>query len=481
MLKKYYKYLSFLLISLFCTSLAFAQQPAPTSTPLPSSPPATQQAMLIPSPPDINASAYILMDANSGKIIAQKNMDQRIAPASLTKIMTMYIVSQAIASNSIQLDSKVLISKKAWQTGGSKMFVRVGKSVPVKDLVQGIIVDSGNDACVAMSEYIAGSEDAFVNMMNAEAQRLGMNNSHFADCTGLPTKDHYSTAHDLAVLAQAIIKNYPQDYEWYKQKWFSYNGIRQPNRNRLLWRYPYADGLKTGHTDEAGYCLVSSALKDGMRLISVVVGAPTDEARANDSITLLSYGFRFFETHPIYQATSVITKARVWLGSEKTVPAGVTNDLYVTIPHGQFKNIQVNISLLPDLKAPVTKGQNIGTLTVTLNNQTVTSQPLVALKEDAKGGIFHRAVDHINHFFHSWFKSKPAKQTGSVSAQSMDTNSQMPAENNTLATPTNVAQPVQQPAQQTMQNPEQQPIQQSVQQTMQNPAQKPANGTSANP
>lgn len=374
--------------------------------PVPTQP---QQPSYTPGTPTIQGTGFILMDAASGKIIAEKNSDQRMPPASLTKLMSMYIVSSALKSGQVKLDDPVLISSKAWKTEGSRMFVKVNTEVPVHDLVQGIIVQSGNDATVAMAEHIAGTEEAFTGMMNQQAALLGMKNSHFMDSTGLPNPDHYSTAHDLAILTRAYIKNFPEDYGYYSEKWFIYNGIKQPNRNRLLWRYQYADGLKTGHTDEAGYCLVASAKKDGMRLISVVLGEPNDMARTEDSMRLLTYGFRFFETHKVYSANTPVMKARVWQGAESEVPMGLTEDMYVTIPTGQFKKVQASVTLNNPLKAPLEKGKSYGSLNISLNNQIVATQPLIALADDPKGGIYRRTIDSIKYNINKYFSKTDEK------------------------------------------------------------------------
>lgn len=368
--------------------------------PVPTQP---QQPTFSPGTPTLTATGYILLEASSGKILAEKNADTKLPPASLTKLMSLYIISGAIKNGQINWDDKVRISSKAWKTEGSRMFVKVGDEVSVKDLLQGVIVASGNDATVALAEHVAGTEETFANMMNQQAKMLGMNNSHFMDSTGLPDKNHYSTAHDLAILTQAYIKNFPEDYSFYSEKWVTYNGIRQPNRNRLLWRYQYADGLKTGHTAEAGYCLVGSAKKDGMRLISVVMGEPSDQARTEDSIRLLTYGFRFFETHKIYRATSPVVKARVWQGQNAVVNLGVTDDFYITVPTGQFKRVQITTTLKNGLKAPIVKNEIYGTLNVMLNNQIIASRPLIALENNAKGGLFHRAKDTIKYNFHKYF------------------------------------------------------------------------------
>lgn len=371
--------------------------------------PTQPQPIMTPSTPNIDAQGFILMDANSGKILAEKNSDARLPPASLTKLMTMYVVSNALKSGSIHMDDKVRISEKAWRTGGSRMFVKVNDEVPVRNLLQGIVVASGNDASVAMAEYLAGTEDAFAGLMNTQAQLIGMKNSHFVDSNGLPNPNHYSTAHDLALLAQAIVKNFPEDYQLYSEKWFSYNNIRQPNRNRLLWRFQYADGLKTGHTEEAGFCLVGSASKDGTRLISVVMGAPSDSVRTEDSIRLLTYGFRFFETHKLYSGATALTQARVWKGEHKEVGLGVAKDFYVTMPAGQYKNVQATMQLDEHIKAPVIKGQPYGTLKVTLNGQVIATEPLVALSDDKKGGIWRSVTDSLNFSFNKLFSRSNEK------------------------------------------------------------------------
>lgn len=390
-----------LLLALLTSSSLFANPVIPVQT--------QPRPIINPTAPNLDAKGYVLMDAYSGKVLAEKGADERMAPASLTKLMTMYVISAALKNGTIHLDDKVLISTKAWQTGGSRMFVKVNDEVPVRSLLQGIVVASGNDASVAMAEHIAGSEESFASMMNAEAKALGMANSHFVDSNGLPHPDHYSTPRDLAILAQAIIKNFPEDYRLYSEKWFTYNGIRQPNRNRLLWRFQYADGLKTGHTNDAGYCLVASALKDGTRLVSVVMGAPNDNTRTEDSIRLLTFGFRFFETHKLYSAATSLGQARVWKGKQKDVAIGLSQDLYVTMPAGQYKNVHADIKLVEHIKAPVAKGQSIGTLTIALNNTVLAEKPLVALAESSKGGVFRTMADSVNYSFQKLFTKSNEK------------------------------------------------------------------------
>lgn len=371
--------------------------------PIPTQP---QQPVFTPGAPTIEASSYILMDATSGKILAEKDPHKHVAPASITKLMSLYIISTAIKSGSIHLDDKVRVSTKAWKTEGSRMFVKAGDEVPVKDLLHGIIVASGNDATVALAEYIAGTEEAFTAIMNQQAKILGMNDSHFVGSTGLPDKNHYSSAYDLALLTRAYIKNFPEDYSFFAEKWFNYGGIRQPNRNRLLWRYQYADGLKTGHTSDAGYCLVSSAKKDGMRLISVLMGATSDANRTEDSMRLMTYGFRFFETHKLYKGQDVVVNARVWEGQKSELPLGVVDDFYVTIPNGQFKRITSQIELQNPMKAPIVKGQVYGTIKVMLNNDVVATEPLIALDDIKQGGFLRRAADSVRFKLHKYF-SKP--------------------------------------------------------------------------
>lgn len=376
---------------------AAANTPTPIVVTQPTAAPAAPS--ITPPAPSLNAKGFVLMDAASGKIIAQKNMHEKMQPASLTKMMTLYVISEQLKAGRIHLDDKVRISEKAWKTGGSKMFVKVGSDVPVSELIQGIIVDSGNDACTAMAEYIAGNENTFAALMNQAAKKLGMTNTHYVDSTGLPKPGHYSTPHDMAILARAITNDFPDDYHWYKQKWFTYNGIRQPNRNRLLWRGTIYDGIKTGHTKEAGYCLVSSAFNNNTRLISVIMGAKTDAERANDSQALLTYGFRFFESHQLFGANKTVTTARVWLGQTKQANLGLTEPLIVVIPSGQYSHLNASMTLNPRVTAPIQKGQQLGTVTVTLGGKDIATAPLVALQSDSQGGFWSRLTDRIHLFF----------------------------------------------------------------------------------
>lgn len=358
---------------------------------------------LVPPSPNIDAKGYVLMDADSGAVLAQQNMNDRLPPASLTKLMTLYVAFEALKSGQIHMTDSVHISTKAWQMGGSRMFIKENSDVPLETLIQGIIVASGNDACVATAQFIGGTEETFTQLMNQAATQLGMKNSHYTDSTGLPDPQHYSTPYDLGVLTRALINDFPDYYHYFAQKWLTYNGIKQPNRNRLLWRDTSVDGLKTGHTEEAGFCLVASAKRNGMRLIAVVMGAPSDSARANDSEALLNYGFRFYQTHQLFPANKAVTQQRIWMGAGKYVGFGLAKPLFVTIPSGSYKNLQASLSLDQHLKAPIVKGQAYGQVGVTLNGQTIATVPLVALQSDDRGGAWKRMMDHLAMFFKGLF------------------------------------------------------------------------------
>lgn len=370
---------------------------------VPTSPPVSNKPLITPSPPTLNAKAYILIDINSGKIIAEKNSEQKLPPASLTKMMTLYVISNGLHNEQIHLTDMVHISRDAWKTAGSRMFIKEGQQVSIEDLLKGIIVDSGNDACVAMAEHLGGSEAGFAEIMNEQARQLGMKDSHFTDSTGLPDENLYTTAKDLAILGRALINNFPQYYHWYKQKWFTYNGIRQPNRNRLLWRDSQVDGVKTGHTSDAGFCLVSSAKRENMRLLAVVMGSPSDTVRADDSERLLNYGFRFFESHQLYNAGKVITEIPVYKGALDKLSIGLKEDQYVTIPTGQYSRLSINTNVPQNLQAPIEKGDKIGELVILFDNNVIETQPLYALQPIPKGGIFARMKDSIRLSFRNWF------------------------------------------------------------------------------
>ena len=361
----------------------------------------TAQAVssLIPAPPQIAARAYLVMDADTGHIIASDREDERFPPASLTKMMTSYVVEYEIAKGNIALGDMVLVSEKAWRTGGSRMFIQEGTQVSVDDLLHGVIIQSGNDASVALAEHIAGSERAFADLMNQHARLLGMNNTHFVNATGLPAEDHYSTAIDLAILGKALINEFPQHYALYSQKYFTYNNIRQPNRNKLLWRDDSVDGIKTGHTDEAGYCLVASAERDDMRLISVVMGSSSEEVRAQESQKLLSYGFRYYRTHALYDAGQVLRDETIWAVSRDQIRLGIAEKLAVTVPRGQSDQLEASVELDKVIKAPVAAGDVLGRVQVTLQGEPVASVPLVALENVPEGGLFKRIWHAILLFF----------------------------------------------------------------------------------
>lgn len=359
------------------------------------------ESEFIPSAPQIAATAYIVMDADTGKVILEQNSKEQFAPASLTKMMTSYIVEYELNKGNVSKGDQVLVSEKAWRTEGSRMFIKEGTQVTLDDLLRGIIIQSGNDASVAVAEHIAGSESAFADLMNQHAELLGMKNSHFANATGLPADGHVSTAEDLAILSRAIISEFPEQYGVYSEKYFTYNGIRQPNRNKLLWRDHTVDGLKTGHTEEAGYCLVASAKREGMRLISVVLGTKSEEARAQESQKLLAYAFRYYRTHKLYGADEVLSSAQVWGGQTDQVKLGLKEALAVTIPRGQAEALQATMDVDQVINAPVVKGQEYGVVRVTLEGQEVTTVPLVALEDIEEGGFVKRVWHAIVRFFSS--------------------------------------------------------------------------------
>ena len=360
---------------------------------------AQARQMIIPAPPQLAASGYLLIDADTGKVLVEHNADEPLPPASLTKMMTSYIVSSEIDSGNMQEEDLVNISVKAWKMGGSKMFIREGTRVSIKDLLRGVIIQSGNDASVALAEHVAGSEGAFVDVMNQQAALLGMNSTQFQNATGWPAEDHYTTARDLSLLAQALINDFPEHYKLYAEKYFKFNGINQPNRNKLLFRDSSVDGLKTGHTEEAGYCLVASARKNGMRLISVVMGTRSDEARAAESQKLLAYGFRYFQTHKLYSKGDELSSARVWAGQEDEVKLGIKEDLYLTIPRGAAEELEAKMHIDDVIKAPFAAGQELGNLTVVLNDETLVDVPLVAINGIEEAGLLSRLWDAIKLFF----------------------------------------------------------------------------------
>jgi serine-type D-Ala-D-Ala carboxypeptidase (penicillin-binding protein 5/6) len=357
------------------------------------------EAMIIPAPPKIKASSFLVMDFNSGDLLVEENTEQKLPPASLTKIMTIYVVASELANGKISLEDEVLVSEKAWRTQGSRMFIEVDKKVKLDDLLHGVIIQSGNDASVALAEYISGTEGVFADLMNKHAERLGMNSSHFVNSTGLPDPDHYTTASDLAKLAQALIRDYPEIYELHKIKEFTFNKIKQHNRNKLLWRDRSVDGVKTGHTEAAGFCLVASAVRDGMRLISVVMGTDGMNARAKASQALLNYGYRFYETHKLYSAGDLITSVKVWKADIDNLNLSINKDIYITVPRGQYDKLEPVVEIDKQVIAPVNQGEQKGVLNVMLSNETIVSVPLLAMAAVAEGGIINRLKDEVRLLF----------------------------------------------------------------------------------
>lgn len=366
---------------------------------------AQNAASIIPRPPQIAASSYILMDARTGKVIVEENADDQLPPASLTKIMTAYIAEVEIDNGNMSLDDEVHISEKAWRTQGSKMFVDINSRVRVEDILRGIIIQSGNDAAVAMAEHLAGSEDAFADMMNQHAQLLGMTNTVFMNASGLDTDEAYNimSARDLAILARATIIDHPDHYSIYAEREFTYNGITQPNRNTLLFRDRNIDGMKTGWTTAAGYCLVASGERDGMRLISVVMGTASEDARAAESQKLMTYGFRYFETHKLYDQNEVVSSTKVWSGKENTVELGVPDEVVITIPRGQAGEMQANMLLDETITAPIEAGQVLGTVEIVLGDETLYHGNVVAMQSVERAGLFKRLIDFLTLFFTNLF------------------------------------------------------------------------------
>lgn len=360
-------------------------------------------ASVLPPPPQLAATAYVLMEAESGEIIASSGADGQFAPASLTKMMTSYIVEHELAEGNIGMDDLVPVSVKAWKTEGSRMFIREGTQVRLEDLLRGVIIQSGNDASVALAEYVAGSEEAFADLMNQHAERLGLKNTRFVNATGLPAEGHYSSPHDLALIGQALIQDFPEQYAIYAEKYFTYNDIKQPNRNRLLWRDPTVDGIKTGHTNEAGFCLVASAVRDDMRLISVVLGTDSDSARAQESQKLLAYGFRFYRNYPLYKKGQELNTPKVWKGVVDSVSLGLNADLSLTIPRGSEDQLAATLDLPENIQAPISVGDAIGRLIVTLDGEEVANEPLVALMSVTEAGFFKTLWHSVVLFFNGLF------------------------------------------------------------------------------
>jgi D-alanyl-D-alanine carboxypeptidase (penicillin-binding protein 5/6) len=352
-------------------------------------------ALPVPPPPQIEARAWLLVDAASGLPLAERNPDAKVEPASLTKLMTAYIAFSAIKEGRLALNQELSVSEKAWKAEGSRMFLDPKRRATVEDLLKGVIVQSGNDACITLAEGIAGSEESFVAVMNQMAKKLGMTRTHFMNATGLPHPQHATTARDLSRLAGALIRDFPDFYKYYAMKEFAYNGISQPNRNRLLFMDPSVDGVKTGHTESAGYCLIASAKREQRRLLSVVLGAGSDGGRAMESQKLLNYGFQFFETVKLYPANQAVSSLRIYKGKGGEVKAGFLSDFHVTVPRGMSRNIQAQLVTQQPLLAPVRRGQKLGTLRLSVDGQPVGDYPLLALESVPVAGILGRGWDNI--------------------------------------------------------------------------------------
>jgi len=379
--------LACILLSAIAAVSCLAETPAPAAAPI-----------AIPSAPQVDARAYIVVDYRTDKILAAKDAVARMEPASLTKLMTAYIVFQELAAGKLKLDEQVVVSEHAWRSEGSRTFIELGKPVSIQDLILGMIVQSGNDATIALAERVAGTEETFAQMMNANAKRLGMVGSHFGNSSGLPSPQDYTTARDLSLLAAAIIRDYPQDYKWFSVREFQHNGIKQQNRNGLLEKDPTVDGLKTGHTDSAGYCLVTSALRDGMRLVSVVMGSTSMKARENASAALLNYGFTFYDTKLVVKGGTALSTAQVWKAQFPSVDVGIKDDLYVTLPRGEA-GVKTAADIQPRLIAPLALDTAVGTLHVFAGNQPLAALPLHPLKNVPAGGWWRRLIDTIRLWF----------------------------------------------------------------------------------
>ncbi|QOC22796.1 D-alanyl-D-alanine carboxypeptidase [Wenzhouxiangella sp. AB-CW3] len=372
----------FSLIKIIALTLVLSAAPALAQSP-------------VPSPPSVGATSYVLVDYHSNQTIAEREPDARVEPASITKLMTSYLVFSEIRDGNLSLDDEVVISEYAWRMPGSRMFVEVGNRVGIEELLKGVIIQSGNDASVALAEHVGGSEEVFAGMMNDAAARLGMTGTNYTNATGLPDPDQYTTARDIAILAAALIREFPDFYSWYSEREYTFNGIRQHNRNRLLWRDPSVDGLKTGHTSSAGYCLVTSASRDGMRLISVVMGTDSEDARATASQSLLNYGFRFFETYQLYEAGDKLSSERIWRGRDNKIDLGIEDELFVTIPRSRYEALEARLEMDDTLTAPVSAGSELGRLVISLDGESVAERPLVALTDIEEAGFFGRATDSV--------------------------------------------------------------------------------------
>ena len=395
---------------------AFAQAPAPMPRPMPQ--PASPVAVApTPPPPTLDARSWVLMDFATGQILLEGNADERVEPASITKIMTSYVVSAELEHGKIHLEDPVTISENAWRSGGagtdgSTSFLELNSQVPLKQLLYGMIIQSGNDAAIALAEHTAGSEELFANLMNQYAAQLGMSGTHYVDASGLPNANHYTTARDVALLSRALIGDYPAEYAIYKLKDFEWNGIKQHNRNTLLWRDSSVDGIKTGHTSSAGFCLATSAMRGDQRLIAVVMGAKSEKARADANQELLNYGFRFFEAHKLYEASKPLATPQLWKGENSTVALGVGEDVVVTLPRGRYADLKASMDLPARLIAPLQKGEVVGKLKVQLDERTLVDRPIVVLEDTLEGGFLKRMYDGVM----LWFESDDASASTPVPA-----------------------------------------------------------------
>jgi D-alanyl-D-alanine carboxypeptidase (penicillin-binding protein 5/6) len=385
------------LITLVLTAfvaVANAQTPVPNK-PVPNKPTPNAGARPVPAAPQLGAESYLLMDFNSGRILVENEPDLQVEPASITKLMTSYVVFRELVEGNITLEETAAVSERAWRTGGSRMFIEPDMQVTVEDLIKGMIIQSGNDACVALAEHVAGSEEAFASLMNHYADVLQMTGTHFMNSTGLPDPQHYTTARDIVVLSAAIIREFPEYYTWYSEKEFTFNSIRQHNRNTLLWRDPAIDGLKTGHTEAAGYCLATSAKREGMRLLSAVMGSSSESSRASESQTLLNYGFRFFETVQLYQAGQELAQSHVWKGLTEEVALGLEQPLFVTIPRGRYDDLDAQVEMQTELSAPLEAGVKVGKISVHLGDELIASRDLITLGAVEEAGFFGRSWDSL--------------------------------------------------------------------------------------
>ena len=393
-------------LATFAVGLALAQSPQPATPQPAAAQPAASDALPVPPPPEVTGTAWVLMDAASGNVLAGENYDEQLEPASITKVMTSYVIAAEMAAGKVSRDDQVMMTENAWRTGGagtdgSYSGFEVNQSAPLLEMEKGMVVQSGNDAAIALAEHVAGSEQAFAALMNQYAQRIGMQKSHFVNATGLPGEGHITTARDLALLGRALIHDYPEAYSYNKIKEFTVGDITQPNRNVLLWRDASVDGIKTGHTAAAGYCLMASAKRGDQRLISVVMGSTSESQRARDSQALLNWGFRFYETHEMYKAGAQVAQQKVWKGQENEVRLGLAEPLLVTVPRGRYEQLKPMMDVPATLVAPIEKGQAIGTVKVMLDDKVIAQRPLVAIDGIEQAGFFKRLWHELLMWWHS--------------------------------------------------------------------------------